>query len=212
MPNIPNIKHHGQKEPVVDSDSSLFEIPFYKDGEYFSNLDNFVSFVKGVEKVARNSPYYKRFIAFLKEDKGLNYCQVLGNVEETKGVKIEMHHGPIFTLFDYAAIITEYMLRKNKKVTTFSVAKVLMEEHFNNNIHVVMVCQTVHEEIHANNIFLNLKQGYGNFNRFVKKYREGISPNQVATINNYIEKSLKYESDDKGTLKLLREVRSWSNA
>lgn len=212
MSKIPNIEHKKHKSPIVDSPTSEFEIPFYKDQEYFSNLDNFVGFVKAVEKSVRTSNYYKRFIAFLKEEKGLNYCQVLGNIEESKEVKIEMHHGPVFTLFDYAAIITEYLLARNEKVNTFIVADILMKEHFDNNIHVVMLSQTVHEEVHAGNIFLNLKQGYGDFNRFVRKYRDGINLNQIATINKYIERSLQYDSDDKGVLKLMKEVRKWNNA
>lgn len=212
MSKLPNIEHKKTKSPVVDSPSSMYEIPFYKEQEYFSNLDNFVTFVKAVEALVRKSNYYKRFIAFLKEEKGLNYCQVLGNIEESKEVKIEMHHGPIFTLFDYAAIITEYLLSRDEKVNTFTVANILMKEHFDNNIHVVMLSQTVHEEVHVGNIFLNLKQGYGDFNRFVKKYRDGINPNQLATINKYIERSLQYDSDDKGILKLMKEVRKWNNA
>ena len=92
--------------PTIDSDDALYSLNFYKDVEYLAPLENFVSFVKSCEKLVRISPDYKKYIAFVK-GLGLNTCQVLGNIQELDPSDnlIEMHHGPMLTLFDYCAIV-----------------------------------------------------------------------------------------------------------
>lgn len=213
MNQLPNIDFtKPQKNPTIDAETSEFNIPFYKDVEYFSNFDNFIGFVKAVERMVRTSNYYSRYISYLKNDIGMKQCQVLSNIEDTEDkVSIEMHHGPILTLFDYAAIITDYLLATKKKINTFIVAEILIEEHFNNNIQVVMLSKTVHEQVHENNIFINLKQAFGDLNAFLKKYRAGLQSDQINKINKYIEASEKYDSFDKDVLSLAGAVKKWKN-
>lgn len=214
MNKIPNIEFKKTiQNPTIDSDTSPFALPFYKDIEYFSSLDNFVSFIKSVESLVRNSKYYKRYISYLKEDIGLNFCQVLSNIkvdDESAKTKIEMHHGPILTLFDYISIVVEHMLVNNIKIDTFNVADIIIDEHFQNRIQVVMLSETVHEEVHENNIFLNTKHAFGDLNAFLKKYKDGISDDQIYKINRYIELCEKYDSFDKQTLQLQKNITNWS--
>jgi hypothetical protein len=210
MNQLPNIDFKKlSKNPTLDADTSEFEVPFYKDVEYFSNIDNFVGFVKGVERMVRTSNYYSRYVKYIIEDVGLRACQVLSNID-IDYAEVEMHHGPILTLFDYAAIITDYLLAKEKKINSFIVADILLEEHFSNNIQVVMLSKTIHEQVHENNIFINLNQAFGNLDAFSKKYRSGIHPEQVRKINQYIETSHKYDSFDKDVLKLSGFVKKWN--
>lgn len=209
MNQLPNIDFRSpKKNPTIDAETSDFELPFYKDVEYFANIDNFVGFVKAVERMVRSSTYYSRYIKYLKEDIGLTHCQVLSNIED-EYADIEMHHGPILTLFDYAAIITDYLLAKGKKINTFIVSDILLEEHYNNLIQVVMLSETVHEQVHENNIFINLKQAFGDLDAFLKKYRQGIHPEQIEKINKYIQKSEEFESFDNNVLTLSGFVKSW---
>lgn len=216
MELLPGIDVKKRKHnPVIDSDNSLYELPLYKDADYFFNIDNYIFFIKAVEKLVRSSTYYSRYIAHLKKDKGLDFCQVKGNIQEDEesGKKdiIEMHHGPILTLFDCVSIVVDYLIYKNEKITTFKVADIIIDEHFKYNIQTVMLCKTVHEEVHANNIFINMKQGFGNINKFLEKYSEGIQPEQIYKINKYIELSEKYDSFDKDVMKLNKNVTKWSN-
>lgn len=214
MDNLPNIdfkKPH--KNPTIDSDTSLYSLPFYKDAEYFSNLDNFVGFVKAVEVQVRGSKFYSRYVKYIKEDVGLNFCQVLSNIkteEEDSAVKIEMHHGPILTLFDYIAIMVDYYLYNDKKINTFIIADKILEEHFKNRIQVVMLSETVHQEVHENNIFLNIKHAFGDLNAFLDKYHDGLSDEQIVKINKYLELCEKYDSFDKHTLDLRENIKKWS--
>lgn len=208
--NLPNIDFKKSKRnPTVDAETSMFELPFYKDIDYFANLDNFVNFVKSVERQVRTSRHYSRYIAYLKEEMGLTYCQVLSNIED-EYASIEMHHGPIFSLFDYAAIITDHMLANNEKITSFAVADRLLEEHYKNNIQVVMLSKTVHEQVHENTVFINLKQGFGDIEAFFKKYRKGIQPEQVVKINQYIRKCEEHDSGDNGALDLRDKLKKWA--
>lgn len=213
MSNLPNINYKKvNKNPTIDSETAEFELPFYKDAEYFANLDNFISFIKSVEKLVRTSEYYKRYIAYIRNDIGLNCCQVLSNIQpdEEDNTELEMHHGPILTLFDYAAIITDYLLYTGKKITTFMVADLVLEEHFNNNVQVVMLSKTVHEQVGENVIFINLKQAFGDLNAFLKKYKNGLHEEQIEKINRYIELSQRYDSFDKNILELKGFVKNWA--
>ncbi|WP_171567792.1 hypothetical protein, partial [Brevibacillus sp. MCWH] len=92
----------------------------------------------------------------------------------------------------------------------FTVADTIIEEHYNHNVQVVMLSKTVHEQVHENNIFINLNQAFGDLNKFLRKYRQGVHPDQVEKINKYIEMSKKYDSFDKDVLKLSGFVKNWS--
>lgn len=212
--NLPNIEYKRTKQnPTIDSETTMYELSFYKDADYLANIDNFVAFVKSVERMIRNSKYYKRYIKYIKEDVGLNFCQVLSNIrveDEKAKTKIEMHHGPILTLFDYVSIVVDWMLIKGKKITTFDVADIVIEEHFNNNIQVVMLSETVHQAVHDDGIFLNINHAFGDLNAFIKKYRDGISDEMISRINKYLSVCEQYDSFDKHILDLKDTVRSWS--
>lgn len=210
MANLPNIEYTKiKKNPTIESPTSAFELPFYKDEEYLSVIDNFVQFVKAVERLVRLSDDYKRYKSYLMGEIGLTYCQVLSNIEE-EFANIEMHHGPVFTLFDYACILTDWMLAKNKKITTFNVAELLLEEHFKHRIQVVMLSETIHEQVHAGNIFINLNQAFGDLNGFVEKYRDGFNLVMAKKLNYYIQRSITSgASFDNGVLQLNAFVSSW---
>lgn len=214
MPKIPDIEFSRKKRhPEIDSSNSMFSLPFYKDAEYFSNFDNYVFFIKSVEKLVRRSQYYSRYIKYLRDEIGLTFCQVLSNISNENGEKItiEMHHGPILTLFDYVAIILDHLIEEGERITTFKVAKIVLEEHYNNNVQVVMLSKTVHQAVHAENIFINYKQGFGDLNTFLKKYHKGLQNEQIMKINRYIETSKKYDSFDRDLLALKQNILHWSN-
>lgn len=187
--------------PFIDSPNSMYRIPMYKTSEYFANLDSYVNFIKGVEKVVRTNDRYNKYINHLKTKYGLRFCQVLPEITD-QDADIEMHHGPILTLYDYCAIILEYYLIKGWKVSTFRIADTVLDEHQKHRVQVVMLCETVHQEVHNREIFLNYKQAFGDLNAFIKKYGIAISEEYKEKINRYIDKSLMYDSNDFGILEL----------
>ena len=197
--SLPAIDYNDVKNnPTLDSLNSLFVIPFYKDEEFFANFESYNAFIKSCEKMIRTSKRYSNYISYLKNDVGLHNCQVFSNVTDLDGGKscIEMHHGPILTLYDYCAIIIEDFRIKHKKITTFRITDAVLTEHELNHVQVVMLSKTAHEEVHNRNIFLSYKQGFGDICAFIKKYRNAISEFYRNKINNYIERSCREDSND----------------
>ena len=108
-----------------------------------------------------------------------------------------MHHGPLLTLFDYCAIITNYLLYNRYKFNEFTVAKMVMEEHYNNRVEVIMVCETVHDLLHSpSGPFVELDQGFGDVYGFLKKYKNGLDSNLIYKINRYYDKSINVGTQD----------------
>ena len=207
---LPDIIYDRNKiTPIVDAIHSYYNIPYYKNAEYFSNFESYVNFIKGIEKAVRTNDRYNKYIYYLKNEVKLNRCQVLKNVvsdEEHKKITVEMHHGPIFTLFDVCAIILEYFILKNWKISTFLVADAVLDEHQKNRVQVVMVSKTVHEEIHNGDIFINRHQAWGDLNAFIKKYACAMSPEYKEQVNRYIDRSFLYDTNDFGVLELNKNL------
>ena len=103
--------------PMIDSHNAYYRIQMYKDDEYFNNYESYVKFIKGIEKAVRRNPRYNKYISYLKKEVKLNRCQVFRDVTD-EDADIEMHHGPIFTLFDICAIVLEYFIVKKWKIST----------------------------------------------------------------------------------------------
>lgn len=208
MPKLlPGITYNTDKnnsDPVIDSNRSMYQIPLYKDVDYFSNIESYVNFIKGCERQVRQNDRYKKYIYYLKNVIGLSHCQVLSDIEpdEQGKIEIEMHHGPIFTLYDYCEIILEYFILKKWKISTFRIADMVLDEHQKNHIQVVMLLSTIHEEVHNRNIFINYQQAWGDLNAFIKKYGIAMSDPLKEKLNKYIDRSIMYDSNDFGILKL----------
>ena len=191
--------------PIVDARSSYYRIMMYKDEEYFSSYESYINFVKGCEKAVRNNDRYKKYINYLKKEVKLNKCQVLKNVTD-EDAAIEMHHGPIFTLFDVCCIVLEYFIKKKWKISTFRIADAVLNEHQKNRVQIVMVSVTVHEQIHNGDVFINRHQAYGDLKAFIKKYGEAMSDEYREQVNRYIDRSLLHDSTDFGVLDLAKDL------
>ena len=203
---LPDIIYNKSKiTPIVDARTSLYNIQFFKDDDYFSSIDAYVSFIKGCEKLVRQNDRYTKYINYLKKEVKLNRCQVLKNIDD-EDASIEMHHGPVFTLYDICAIVLEYFLSKKWKVTTMRIADQVLSEHQKNRIQVVMLSSTIHEQVHSRNIFINMEQAYGNLPEFLDKYGYVMPDEYKEKLNNYIDRSLLYDSSDFGILELNKKL------
>lgn len=200
--SLPDILYLRDKvTPVLDSPVSSYQIPYNKTAEYFANWQSYNQFVKSCEQVVRTNKRYKAYIAHLKNEVKLNHCQVFSALTDDD-CSIEMHHGPIFNLFDYCSIVLEYYLIKKWKITTFAIADTVLSEHEKNHVQVVMLSTTAHEEVHNRNLFINYRQAYGDLNAFVKKYGIAMGPEHKEKFNRYIDQSLMRDSDDNGLFEL----------
>ena len=153
--NLPDIIYDKNNiTPILDSTNSYYNIPMYKDIDYLSNYENYVAFVKGIEKMVRNDDRYKKYINYLK-----------------------------------------------KKVN------VVLMEHQQNRVGVVMVSSTIHEAIHNGEIFINYHQAWGDIAGFVNKYNIAMTDEYKEQLNKYIDRSLLYDSTDFSVLDLNKDLK-----
>ncbi len=192
------------KLEIVSPDGE-FSITYFKGYQELESLDILNKFVKGVEKVVRTSGPYSRYIAHLKEDLGLDYCQKHPNIHDGDGSighHIEMHHGPLFTLFDYCMIITTALIKRGERVTTFTVADYIMREHFDDHIQTIMLCQNCHYADHStyNEIVNSLKFCFQDVQEFFDLWGDGIDSETLPYIENNLEILYRTDAYDSGLL------------
>lgn len=201
-------KFKGDKNPkikTVDGDV----IKFKMSKEDLSEPDDFEYFIKSCETMIRKDPRYKNYISELK-NMGFtkDVFQSLIDNERFPNTKIEMHHGPIFNLFEICSIVTDHLLESGKKITTFDVAKIVLQEHENQNIQVVMgLTKTNHELVHDGKMFVHIKQSIGDILTFIKKYKNGIKREHLYTLEKYINMCNEYQATDNDYLELRKIVK-----
>lgn len=183
LPNIIYEREDGAA--TVDSPESLFKLQFEKTAEYMSNLESRNRFIKKTEQLVRRNDRYSKYIYELKTKKGLNHCQVLSHLTD-KDCTIEMHHGPIFTLYDICDIMIDHFLRKGWEITTYDIADKVLDEHWANRIQVVMLSISVHQDVHDREIFISTDQAWGNLTEFLKRYK--LSPELREKYNRYMDR------------------------
>lgn len=195
------IKLKGENNPKLKSKYDDTRICCHKTRKDLEYLDDFIKFVSSVEKLVRIHPDYTNYIGELKSKLDLRNCSFLSNLNDEM-VDIEMHHGPIFTLFDVCYIISNYYLKKFNKINSIVMAEIVIAEHYENNIQVVMLSTVAHQLAHTGNIYINPSQAWGNVDRFIKKYKDGITKEYEDNINKILSIAYKYDSNDFGMFDL----------
>lgn len=196
----PNIIYKRDVSKYIEAKDNPYDcISLYKDTDYFDDLVTYSSFIKQCERMVRQSDDYSWFISQIKNTYGLDFCQACSKLTG-KDVTIEMHHGPLFTLYDICEVVLSKFITKGYRINTLRIADAVLQEHFDLNIQIVMLAVTFHEATHNKDLFLNLKQGFGDINAFIEKYSMYFQPNQKYKIYNYINLCKENDSFDKGIL------------
>ncbi len=187
MANLPNITYLGDfNKEVCARDCSEEYITFNESKEFFEYGENTNAFVKDCERMCRKHEDYAHYINWVTDVVGLNFCQV--NPQIHKGdATIEVHHGPLFTLYDYVIVVLYDFLDRGKKINTFRIVDQVLQEHYDLHVQTVTLAKTNHEGVHNRDIFLNVKQGFGHLDEFIEKYRDSLTNEQKYRIAKYIE-------------------------
>lgn len=186
------------------------EISFYAREENVKNdYDVYERFIKRCEFQVRNDMRYKAYISKLKSS-GLNFCSVLGELSDEDGVSIEMHHGPIFNLFDICDIVARALFKRgDKHITTFKVADLVLTEHEKDNIMVVMLSKSSHKGAH-NSMFIHMNSTVGRIERFIENYIDGIEKEHKKYIRKYLEQCKEVgDTVDNGLFDTAKKLRSF---
>lgn len=192
---------------VSMEDSKYYYLPFDKSYVDLSDPRIRTSFIKHVEKLVRSSRLYKKYINYLKSDVGLTHCAVFGNIDSKKGdkTKIEMHHGPIFTLYDYVNIVLEKYITEKKDINTFDIASEVLDLHRRKLVQTVMLSQSVHKSMDNKKLapFISLDMTFGDLFGFVKEYGRYFSPQNRSDLKMYFSK---YVINSKNNLNMFKPI------
>lgn len=204
--NIINIE-----KDILKAKDGYYLLKLHKSKNDFLERSEETKYVKAIEKLVRQSDEYKLYIHYLLNEIGLDRCSIMAGISSDDAT-LELHHGPILTLFDYCEIVLNYLINTDQvdKITTFNIAKIIINEHFENNIQCLFLSKTSHELVHTGKIFINVSQAWGNLNNFLEKYHEGLNHEQIEVINDYLIQCQKYKSTDNGLLKTAEIIKDWS--
>ena len=148
FPDIIGYLNNGN--PTLRSPSSVYEISLMQTKETLADIDNYARFINNAISQFRHSKFYKAYKANLMS-LGLNHCSYLHNINSDMA-ELEMNHA-ILTIFDIALLITEHYINTYGYVTTFHIVGALREEHKNNRVPIVMMCKTIHQLYHNDDLF-----------------------------------------------------------
>ncbi len=200
---MPNITYNGDISKFIYADDDYYDtISYFKDTDYFIDISNYSKFIKSVERMVRTSKDYSTLVGYVKNKLGINFCQVSSKITD-QDATIEMHHGPLFTLYDICEVILNYFIKSKLKINTFRVADKVIEEHFALRVQFIMLTITNHEAAHNRDLFLNFNQCIGDIDAFIKLYTPYLTDEQKYKIWNYINlcnTSTFGKSFDKGLL------------
>lgn len=192
---IPKIESHSKDIETKTIHISDVE-PLDYSIEYPFNRDKLI---KRIEKIVRQSYEYKELITFLKEEMDLDHCLLLSSLDLSL-VKLELHHDPL-RLYD----VVDTVIRKHEKkvgednLNVFDIAEEVMEIHFKGMIPLVPITTTVHELIHAGEVFIPIqliKQGgWGDYKLFYNEYKAYMTPDFIGRLEDYIDMSNKVISE-----------------
>ena len=168
--NIESLEKNGQIG--IKSENSPFATTFYFDDFY--NDKAVKKFIKSTERLIRQSKEYRSYIEQLRTNfTELNHDSIQANIT-TLDTDMEFHHYPL-SLYDLVETqMIRYMV-EDKKFTTFSVAKAIMDLHYRHLVGLVPLSPTNHELAHDGKLFLSAKQVFGNYKDYVKDNTKYIS-------------------------------------
>lgn len=176
-----------------------------------NDYDEYMKYVKSIVDITRKDDRYHDYISNLHAS-GLNYCAILGDVKKGGDkVSLEIHHGPIFLVSDYADIILKYHLKKKDmgSITTFDIADELLTCHEKNWIMLVALSKTAHTAAH-DTILLDIKASIGRLDKFIDKYHKGMEPEHWEMITKYVREYEKIkETTDQGLFDTYEKLLSF---
>lgn len=176
-----------EKEQTMDI--NFYIKPNMINNEWKENEKSYSKFIKSIEKIVRGSLEYRNYVKFLKEEIDMNQCAFFQNIDRTElRVGLEIHHAPL-TLFDICSIVLNSMAIDNTDITVFDVAEEVLKCHYQGLVGLIPLSETVHELVHAGEIFIPVNKVYGNVRRFIEIYGEGMTENHIDLLNKAIDAS-----------------------
>ena len=185
-----------------------YPLYFYQTRETLSDMDKYKSFIDNCIRRFRKSRAYKGYKSYLMCI-GMDRCQINGNIQDGMA-NIEMHHN-FLTIFDITILISQHILNTVGGCTTFDIISLLIQEHRNNNIPIVMLSETAHQLYHDNpDMYIPISMTFGQWWNLLFKYRYGITLDIAYKVIKYISKCQQNnELLDLSFYQLSNNIKSW---
>ena len=194
--------------PAIYFPRCEYPLMFYQTRDTLADMDKYKTFIDNCTHRFRKSRTYKSYKSYLMS-MGLDRCQVIGNIQDGMA-NIEMHHN-FLTIYDITILISQHILNTVGRCTTFDIVALLMQEHRNNNIPIVMLSETVHQLYHDNpDFYIPISMTFGKWWDLLIKYRYGITLDIAYKVVKYIQNCQR--NNELNTIeffKLSDDIKNW---
>ena len=194
--------------PAIYFPRCEYPLTFYQTRDTLADMDRYKAFIDNCIHRFRKSRTYKSYKSYLMS-MGLDRCQVIGNIQDGMA-NIEMHHN-FLTIYDITILISQHILNTVGRCTTFDIVALLMQEHRNNNIPIVMLSETVHQLYHDNpDFYIPISMTFGKWWDLLIKYRYGITLDIAYKVVKYIQNCQRNnELNSVEFFKLSDDIKNW---
>ena len=174
-----------------------------QDMEYqltISNEREKTKIVKRIERIIRGSTEYKDYIAFLRENVGMDACAFFNNINKdtSKSLRIEIHHVP-FTLFDITKIIVNKYMEEGLPLNELLMAEEVMKVHYSNMVGLIPLSKTLHLMVHGENaekVVIPAYMIFGNYKKFIEEYGDYMNDEDFKKIERLIQRTKEIKESD----------------
>ena len=194
--------------PTIYFPRCEYPLMFYQTRDTLADIDKYKNFIDNCIHRFRKSRTYKSYKSYLMS-MGLDRCQVIGNIQDGMA-NIEMHHN-FLTIYDITILISQHILNTVGRCTTFDIISLLMQEHRNNSIPIVMLSETVHQLYHDTpDFYIPLSMTFGKWWDLLIKYRYGITLDIAYKVIKYIQNCQRNnELNSVEFFKLSDDIKNW---
>lgn len=156
-------------------------------------------FIDRIKRACRTSMEYKDYIAFLRDNIGMDACAFFNNInkETNRRIRIEVHHAPL-TLEDIVRTVINKYEGEGIPLNDLMIADEVMHCHYGNMVGLIPLSKTMHEVIHnSDKLVIPAYLIYGDYKKFLEEYGE-YADDCIEKVEEMIEitKELKRESYD----------------
>lgn len=155
--------------------------------------------INRIKKICRTSMEYKDYIAFLRDNVGMDACAFFNNIskETNKKIRIEVHHAPL-CLEDIVKTVLNKYEGEGIPINDLMIAEEVMKNHYQNLVGLIPLSKTLHEVVHnSDKLIIPAYMIYGDYKKFIEEYGE-YADDCIEKIEQMIEvtKELKRNSFD----------------
>ncbi len=211
-------EHSDSNITVSVKDHNFIRLDLIANEDNILEAKEFEKMIKNSEQLVRSSDCYKHVKHVLIEEYGLNHCMYYKNITVDVD-KLEMHHGPIFTLYDLCEIAAICILKRNTELTVFRIKRLVLLWHLENIVQLMILSKNVHDAAHLNSktkgkqiksMFLDHRSAFGDLATFISEYYRYFNIKHIMKIKRYLDEySHNIEKEDKESLYFKEVLKKW---